>query len=506
VIACLLALLSGALYVLAFPGCDIWPLAGIALVPILHALDQRAWSWQQALGLGLIFGALTQALGFRFLIETLRAFSALPLLGCLFVYGLTCLYQAGQQVLFVMLLWLAKRRGRDIALVAPLAYGALEYLYPPLFPSYFAASLHRVPLLLQLVELGGPWLVSMLLVALNAALFAALRGRLRGTSALRPLLIAALLLAAMSGYGVVRMASVARQVASAPKLSVGIVQANMQRLEKREARAEGRRRHIEQSEQLEQGFGRPPHAARAPDLLVWPETALQYVLSSELKSARAMLGSLTTPVLFGGLGHRVRNGHAQLYNSAFLADADGRILGRTDKMRLIPFAEYIPFGDRIPRLYDLLPNSGQFTTGDRPRALLLHGHRIAALICYEDVLPGFVRQVMRETDAQLLVNLSNDAWFGRSQEPYIHLELSKLRAIEQRRYLVRASNSGISAVIDPAGRVRVESKLFARASLRAQVALLSGPTPYRSLGDWPGWLAVLGSLGAVLAPRRRRTH
>jgi apolipoprotein N-acyltransferase len=134
----------------------------------------------------------------------------------------------------------------------------------------------------------------------------------------------------------------------------------------------------------------------------------------------------------------------------------------------------------------------------------LHGHRIAALICYEDVLPGFVRDVMQRTDPHLLFNLSNDAWFGRTREPHIHFALAKLRAIVQRRYLVRASNSGISGVIDAFGRVVVASTAFTRASLRAQVALLSGSTLYRRVGDWPGWLALAVSLWALLPTHLRR--
>jgi apolipoprotein N-acyltransferase len=446
-----------------------------------------------------VLGLVTQLFGFWWLLSTLRVFAALPVAVCVLVYLVICLGQAGQQVLFVALVWWVKRRGHDPLLFAPLAYGAAELAYPALFPSYFAASLHRVPLFLQLADLGGPSLVSMLLVALNASVCSALRNTRRaGASPLRPLAAGVLLLFSMAGYGALRAAQLEQEVAHAPKLAVGIVQANMERLEKREARAEGRRRHLEQSAQLEQGLGRPARGSRAPDLLVWPETALQYVLPDEIKNVHAMLGSLTTPLLFGGLGHRVVRGRAQLHNSAFLADADGRVLGRSDKMRLIPFAEHIPLGDRFPRLYDLLPNTGEFTPAAHPIALAFHGHRIAALICYEDVLSGFVRDVMQRTDAHLLVNLSNDAWFGRTREPQIHFALAKLRAIEQRRYLVRASNSGISGVIDAFGRVVVESSAFTRSSLRAEVALLSGSTMYRRFGDWPVWLALSVLLWALL--------
>jgi apolipoprotein N-acyltransferase len=500
--ACLLAALSGALYLLAFPGFDLWPLAFVTFVPLLYVLDHAACSPRQAFGIGLVCGGVAQLLGFRWLVATLQVFSALPLWGTLLTFALICVYQAGQHALFASALCLAKRKGRDPLLLAPFCYTALERSYPMLFPSHFAASLHTQPLLLQSLDLGGPGLVSWAIVAINAALCAALRpGSERRPR--RALGAATLAFALMVGYGFARQSNIERQLAGAAKLSVGIVQANMERLEKREAREEGRRRHVEQSQRLEAGVGRPAHGARAPDLLVWPETALQYVLPTELKSARAMLGPLTTPVLFGGLGHRIVAGRAQLYNSAFLADGDGRVLGRTDKMRLIPFAEYIPFGELVPRLYDWLPNSGQFTRGDRPRALVLDGRRIAALICYEDILPEFVLDVVRQTNPALLVDLSNDAWFGRSAEPYIHLALSKLRAIEHRRYLVRATNSGVSAIVDATGHVVLLGPLFTRESLRGQVALLSAKTVYRTLGDWPAWLGLAVTLLSLLPLRYR---
>src|SRR5262249_49106926 len=146
--------------------------------------------------------------------------------------------------------------------------------------------------------------------------------------------------------------------------------------------------------------------------LIWPETALQFLLPFETKSVSALLAPLATPVLFGGLAHRVQHDKAELYNSAYLTSAGGHVLGRADKMRLIPFAEYIPLGDVYPRVYDLLPNTGAFTPGAAPVALPFRDHRIAALICYEDLLPDYVRSVVVHTSPDLIVNLSNDVWFG----------------------------------------------------------------------------------------------
>lgn len=489
-----LAALSGVLYVLAYPAFDVWPLAFVALVPVLFALERHVHGTRQALAVGLVFGLTTHLLGYGWLIETLHVFARFPLLLSAAMYLLICLVQCGQLVLFVLLVHAAKRRGRDALLLAPLCLGAAELVYPQLFPNYFAASLHRVPLLLQSADLGGPILLSMLLALCNAGLCRLLL-RAREPRAWRLPLAAGVVLALAYLYGAVRIAQIDRDVAAAPKLSIAVIQANQPPFQKRQDRDAFRQQYVEQSKRVEQLY--------KPELLIWPETALQYVLPFTTKSVSALLSPLVTPVLFGGLAHRVQDGKAELYNSAYLAAAGGGVLGRADKQRLIPFAEYIPFGDMFPRLYDYLPNTGAFTSGE-PRALPFRDHRIAALICYEDVLPGHVRDVVRATKPDLIVNLSNDVWFGNSAEPYIHHALAKLRAVEHRRTFVRADNVGISAVIDPAGRVVARTQAFTRATLRARVALLGADTVYDRIGDAPAWLATLLVLLAIARRARSR--
>ena len=148
----------------------------------------------------------------------------------------------------------------------------------------------------------------------------------------------------------------------------------------------------------------------------------------------------------------------------------------------------------------------KFTAATDTPALHLDGWRIATPICYEVVRADFVRRMMRSAHPHLLVTLANDAWFGDSQEPWIHLALARLRAVEHRRFLVRATNSGVSAIVDPMGRVVVRTGVLTRANLRGEVRMLEGETVYARLGDWPGWMAAaLMLLGLVArSPRARR--
>jgi apolipoprotein N-acyltransferase len=278
----------------------------------------------------------------------------------------------------------------------------------------------------------------------------------------------------------------------APRLRVGIVQPNMEAFSKWTHVREGQRRLVEGTRQLE----RSVH----PDLVVWPENAYARGLPVEIaRVPGAVTGGAQTPILLGTVGRLGRNSG---FNRVVLVDERGDVQGTYDKVNLLAFGEYLPFEHRFPWLRALSPTSGRVHPGHHVQPLPFRGWRISALVCYEDTLPEFVRRVVREGAPHLLVNLTNDAWFGDTQEPWIHLALAKLRAIEQRRYLVRATNTGVSGVIDPGGRVIARSGAFTQETLSAEVAMLAGGTPYQALGDWPGWLSLATILWLAFGRRR----
>jgi apolipoprotein N-acyltransferase len=168
------------------------------------------------------------------------------------------------------------------------------------------------------------------------------------------------------------------------------------------------------------------------------------------------------------------------------------------------FGEYLPLGDQFPILYQLSPNSGSFVQGTHVAPLSLGPWRISTPVCYEDILPGLIREMVTHANPHILINLTNDAWFGDTQEPRIHLRLAQFRAIEHRRYLVRATNSGVSAIIDPVGRIVARTGLKTRENLRARVHMMDGETFYGRVGDWPGWLSLLVT-GCMFLRRRGST-
>lgn len=485
-----LSVLTGFLYFIAFPGIDVWPLSFVALAPLIVAL--RNQSPRRSAGLGWAAGFTMTMAGFYWLLEMLRTFSGFPTIVCIGFMAILCAYQGGRIALMGWLYGRATARGWPPGPVFALAFVASELVYPLLFPWYFGATVHQVPALTQIADIGNPILVGLVLVAANLAVAELIVARLESRRPVIRTVIALLAVPVLSAlYGVIRISAIDRQVAAAPKAQVGAVQANMSLMGKRHDKQEGLRRHLDLTQKL---------LSEGPlDLVVWSETSVVSTVradEAEFEYPRRFTRTLGTPAIFGAVLYKEVEDERRfvLYNSALLSDRSGAIKGRYDKTFLLAFGEFLPFGDRFPILYEWSPNSGRFTPGTSLDALPLDDHRVSVHICYEDVVPSFVNKMMRKDPADLLVNITNDAWFGDSTEPWIHLALSKFRAIEQRRYLVRSTNSGVSAVIDPVGRVVRHSGTYRQEAIRSEVAWLKGRTVYRALGDTLWWILTLAVL------------
>ena len=228
------------------------------------------------------------------------------------------------------------------------------------------------------------------------------------------------------------------------------------------------------------------------------------------------------PLLFGALTQGKptppgRNHCEDCYNSAVLMAQDGEVLAMHDKAFLLAFGEYMPLGDRFPKLYDLSPETSHFQFGQRTAPIEWkiddkRTARLGMLICYEDLLPRYARRVAVH-NPNLLVNLTNDAWFGQTAEPEHHLNLALMRSVEYRRWLIRSTNTGISVLIDSAGRRVKETALTGAETLLHDIPLLEQRTVYAALGDWPllglasglvlVWLLSLGASPQLAAAGKR---
>jgi apolipoprotein N-acyltransferase len=295
------------------------------------------------------------------------------------------------------------------------------------------------------------------------------------------------------GYGAVRIHMVDQWASSAEKLTVGVVQINREAGEKYNEPYRFLREHQEMSREI--------IAANALDLIVWSENVYAIKLTSrEGKLPPDMLGGLHTPTLFGAILRIDRRGEPRFYNSAVLADGMGKILGTYDKMVLVPFGEFIPFGDTFTWLYSWSPYSSRFWPGENEEPLQLGRHLLSVNICYEDIFPGQIRMLMNggryHRVPEAMFNLTDDSWYGNTVEPMEHLALASFRAIEHRRPLVRATNTGISAIVDPVGRIDHLIRQWTKGMLVSPIPMMHGRTVYAVMGDWLGWLcAILALLG-----------
>jgi apolipoprotein N-acyltransferase len=499
------AITGGILVFLGYAGFEQFYLEWICLVPVLWAIrDQRPG---RAFCIGWLAGIVMNIGGFYWAIGMFQRFAGMA--WPLAALGLLLL-AAANGIVFAGWAWgtrlITRDTGWNVAWVSPVVWTALEKFWPEIFPNYLGASQYRLSLVTQIADLAGILGVTFFVVYINSTLFAALEqwfGKRR--IAVRQLLACAAVIAAVLIYGQVRIRAVDRQAAAAEKLTIGLIQTNHGSGDEHPD-PEGRlREHQEMSRAL---------AASQPlDLIVWPESVLgMRLMKREGRLPSALLGDTHTPTLFGAALRVGKDSTARPQSSALLADGAGRILGTYDKMVLVPFGEYIPFAETFPALYSLAPPpTGRFLPGVSREPLPFGMYLFSVNICYEDIFPGQVRSLMRggpdRRIPDVMFNLTNDSWYGNSTEPIEHLALASFRSIEQRRSLVRSTNTGISAFVDPVGRIVTRSGIWTRETLVDRVAMMQGRTLYALLGDWIGWLGALlalAGIGRALFDSRRR--
>jgi apolipoprotein N-acyltransferase len=497
-----LAALSGVLYASAGPGFGFWPLAFVCWVPLLLALQQR--TCRQAAGLGLVQGMASSLVATPWIFSAVKTLSGWGAAPSLAAATLLWLYQSGRVAVLGWLVARAVRRGWPLGLAFGLSLAAVEVAYPMLFGWQSAIQVHNVPLLMQAADIGGPILISLALAGANVTLAELVLARLaRRKPDVRRLVLATLCPVLLVAYGAVRLPMIDGQVERAEKAKIGVVQANLGLRGVRAARSI--KLHRDPTLEL---------AAREHlDLIVWPETAVHAVYDAQDLSS-GLLASIYTdkaagkvPPVLTGVNVRDVDASGNLMepsNSAALVDPDAGVLGRYAKNHLVPFGEYVPFGDVWPTLYRWFPNSGPVTAGTTASPIPFGEHLIGMLICYEDILPAYTNAVMGKGRPDLLINLTNDGWFGKTDAAALHFALSKFRAVEHRRFFVRAGNTGMSAVVDPTGRVVRQSPSFVAATIVGEVAWMRGSTLYEAMGDAPWWMSALAILAMGALPARLR--
>ncbi len=426
---------------------------------------------------------------------------------------------------FVVLGRIAVHRARvPVILAAPILWTGLELLRAHLFTGMTMASLghtqYRWIELIQISDLAGAYGVGFLVMLVAACLgrMMPIDGRPR---AFWPLLPVGAALAAALVYGHVRTSD----QLSEPVLRVALIQGSIDTVLDPEPGIYERvwREYVELSMLAKRKFGNL-------DLLVWPETTFPDTLVTYTTDARipegfegtdaefreylaetaahtpnamgSMARALDTSLLLGVPTHHFGPEGVQRFNSAVFVDRSGGLLGRYDKTHLVLFGEYVPFANLLPWIQPLTPLPVSLNSGQGPVAFELNGVRLAANICYESVLPHVIRRQVNRLAAEkaepdVLVNVTNDGWFWGSSELDMHLVCGVFRAVECRKPLLIAANTGFSAWIDGDGRIQCRGPRRASDALLAEVRLDPRHSPYLIYGDWLAGVCLLGCMAAA---------
>lgn len=473
----------------------LWPLGWVALVPLFLAL--RNASPGRAFVLGWWTESVITWMGFYWLVGTMVRYGFISLPVSLLFFAIIGF---GYGVRLGIFAWWLRFAALPAApwwyrLVLPAcAYVALDYLFPRIFPWYLGVLQYPAKPLIQIADVTGIHGVTFLLVACSTVVATCVSRQddlRRGSRSLMSGVVGVLLLA-NAGYGLWRISQIEHAMQQAPSLRVALVQPNIGVQQK------SSRGHRQQYLHMQVEMSRTT-LSEHPDLIVWPETS--YPFPVPIQAQRLALPPMPvgrqTYWLVGALTYDLQSQKRHIFNSALLVSPDGRIVGRYDKRKLLAFGEYIPMQQYFPFLRNLIsPTIGNLTAGNGGLVTLPGDIAIGNLICYEDILPSLGRQAVRQ-GAQLLVNLTNDAWFGRTHAPYLHYTLAAFRAVENRVYLVRVTNAGLTSIIDPLGRQQASLPIYQRTTLVDTVRILRLSTLYTRFGDWFAWLC---SLTAVLMP------
>jgi apolipoprotein N-acyltransferase len=501
----LLALMAAGFMVLPTFEPILWPLAWVALVPVLFAL--RNLSVQRAFLLGWWMEAFATWIGFYWLIGTMVNFGHISVPFSLVLFAIIGLGNGIRLGLYTgWLRWVAAHTGPAWyrLFMPPCAFVMLDYIYPRVFPWALGITQWGATPLTQIADVTGVHGITFLLVTFSVVITAFIPHTSAPAPAMRwrMSLACLLLIGTAVGYGFWRMPHIRAAIQTAESLRVAIVQPNIGFDEK----GDRAKRKAQFMRQIDLSLAT---LAERPDLIIWPETMYPYAVPSAEQSLvlPILKDAPNTHWLIGALVYNRQGNQVQRFNAALLVDPTTRIIDRYAKQRLLAFGEYIPMQRQFPFLRNISPTIGDLTPGTGGVVTLPHGIRIGPLICYEDILPELARQAVQQ-GAALLVNLTNNAWFGPTYAPYQHRQLAAFRAIENRVYLVRATNTGLTSIIDPLGREHAALPTDQPGTRVRAIQPLHMSTIYTRYGDWFAQLcsavALLLSLWHWRSSRRHK--
>ena len=485
------AIISGLLMTAAFPKIGLSTLAWVALVPLCIALRER--SPKEAFRIGMVAGLAHYLTLLYWVVFTMRTYGYLPWWQCASLLVLLAAYLALYTGLFALAVVRLCQKPFHLVLLAPVLWVALEYIRSFLLTGFTWGTVgysqfNRLHII-QISDIFGVYGISFLVVLFNAAVYVLLLflaqkqwrdNPVDKRQAILAVVLPLTLISLALVYGKMRIRALDSAMAEALSPRVAVIQGNIDQARKWDPAFQigTTKKYVDLT------LSAVPHQ---PDLVVWPETATPFYFEASPKLTRLVTDAVRQSgigLLVGSPSVQGTAGSHAYYNSAFMVAPDGRATGRYDKVHLVPFGEYVPLKRVLSFVGKMVAQVGDFSSGEKGRTLAWgeNGPPIGVQICFEIIFPGLSRSLVKN-GAGILVNLTNDAWFGKSSAAYQHFSMAVFRAVENRRSLVRCANTGISGFVDPVGRIMARTALFEDAVVVKAVPILTGKTVYTRIGD-----------------------
>ena len=480
----LLSFLSGILLILSFPRFDLEFLAWVALVPLFYAIEGKGLYHSFILG---FLAGLISFLGILYwIIVAVHTYGNVPLI----LSGSILLLLVAYLSLFIgaftfLTRFLQIRSGLRTILFPSALWVLFEYLRSFLLTGFPWANLGYSQYLnlpfIQMADITGPYGPSFVILLVNATLFGVFRQWPKRFPFKEVIMTVIVLLGSLT-YGYLKMEAVGRTMTQQPPLKIGLVQGNIDQSIKWDGSFQKETLQIYEKLSFKVAEGKP-------DLIIWPETATPFFFQ-DAKEYQPLILNIPKKthafLLFGTPSYKIQKGKVNHYNSAYLASPSGELAGKYDKIHLVPFGEYVPMHDLLFFIGSLGEGIGDFESGKEIFNFALPQGKFGVLICFEIIFPDLCRRFVKQ-GANFLVTLTNDAWFGRTSAPYQHFSMAAFRAVENRVFLARAANTGITGFIDPRGRILQRGRIFTEEAMSGTVRLLSQKTFYTLYGDVFAW-------------------
>jgi apolipoprotein N-acyltransferase len=478
----LLAILSGLLLTASFPPGKLPFLVWLALVPLLKSLDNESPS--QAFRLGFLTGISHYLTLIYWIIIVLGHYGNMSIWVSLGPFFLLSLYLALYPAIFSTIVAYLKDSRFTLTLMASF-WVSLEYIRAHVMTGFpwclLGYTQYEQSYLIQIADLCGVYALSFLIVIVNGLLFTLLfKSRARSNAFFKwEILFTVLIVVGTLAYSHYRLSEEPIKEQTRKHVHTLIVQGNIDQSIKWDPAYQA------ETMATYQRLTRTGYSFK-PDLIVWPETSAPFFFQNNAEFSPMIFSIVKesqAALIFGSPAYEIVGRTVNYYNRAYLIKPGDLFPQHYDKVHLVPFGEYIPLKKLLSFLHRLVPAAGDFVSGEKIAPLKYKDLSIGILICFEAIFPELAR-AQTKGGADILVNLTNDAWFGMSSAPYQHLAMAVFRAVENRRPMIRAANTGFSAYIEPKGKIVALSSLFREEVLEASVRISDMPlTIYTRFGD-----------------------